>query len=150
MPPRGFAFEGVDFSGVRGKGVHTLVLLPLRLLKAFWQSLAVLRRLQPDVVVGFGGYITFPAGLMAALTGKPLLLHEQGLDEQICMKLQLLTRPADLRRWDRLVHEVEHPQREVTIAMCGKYTDLSDSYKSLNEALRHAGIHGSALAEEDR
>ena len=74
----------------------------------------------------------------------PRMLHEQGLDELICMKLQLLTRPADLRRWDRLVHEVEHPQREVTIAMCGKYTDLSDSYKSLNEALRHAGIHNHA------
>ena len=71
----------------------------------------------------------------------PRMLHEQGLDELICMKLQLLTRPADLRRWDRLVHEVEHPQYEVTIAMCGKYTDLSDSYKSLNEALKHAGIH---------
>jgi CTP synthase len=74
----------------------------------------------------------------------PRMLHEQGLDELICMKLQLLTRPADLKRWDRLVHEVEHPQREVTIAMCGKYTDLSDSYKSLNEALRHAGIHNHA------
>ena len=74
----------------------------------------------------------------------PRMLHEQGLDEQICMKLQLLTKPADLRRWDRLVHEVEHPAREVTIAMCGKYTDLSDSYKSLNEALRHAGIHNHA------
>jgi len=74
----------------------------------------------------------------------PRMLHEQGLDEQICMKLQLLTKPADLRRWDRLVHEVEHPSREVTIAMCGKYTDLSDSYKSLNEALRHAGIHNHA------
>jgi CTP synthase len=74
----------------------------------------------------------------------PRMLHEQGLDEIICMKLQLLTRPADLRRWDRLVHAVEHPQREVTIAMCGKYTDLSDSYKSLNEALRHAGIHNHA------
>jgi CTP synthase len=74
----------------------------------------------------------------------PRLLHEQGLDELICMKLQLLTRPADLRRWDHLVHEVLHPQREVTIAMCGKYTDLSDSYKSLNEALRHAGIHHHA------
>ncbi len=71
----------------------------------------------------------------------PRVLHEQGLDEQICMKLQLLTRPADLRRWDTLVEEELHPQREVTIAMCGKYTDLSDSYKSLNEALRHAGIH---------
>jgi CTP synthase len=74
----------------------------------------------------------------------PRMLHEQGLDELICMKLQMLTKPADLRRWDRLVHEVEHPSREVTIAMCGKYTDLSDSYKSLNEALRHAGIHNHA------
>ena len=71
----------------------------------------------------------------------PRMLHEQGLDEMICMKLQSLTRPADLRRWDTLVHEVEHPRGEVTIGMCGKYTDLSDSYKSLNEALRHAGLH---------
>ena len=71
----------------------------------------------------------------------PRVLHEQGLDEMICMKLQLLTKPADLKRWDTLVHEVEHPKGTVTIAMCGKYTDLSDSYKSLNEALRHAGIH---------
>jgi CTP synthase len=77
----------------------------------------------------------------------PRMLHEQGLDEQICMKLQLLTRPANLARWDRLVHEVAHPQREVTIAMCGKYTELSDSYKSLNEALRHAGIHNHAKVE---
>jgi CTP synthase len=74
----------------------------------------------------------------------PRMLHEQGLDELICMKLQLLTRPADLGRWDRLVHEVEHPRAEVTIAMCGKYTDLSDSYKSLNEALKHAGVHNHA------
>lgn len=71
----------------------------------------------------------------------PRLLHEQGLDELVCMKLQLLTRPADLKRWDALVAEVEHPQHTVRIAMCGKYTELSDSYKSLNEALRHAGIH---------
>lgn len=77
----------------------------------------------------------------------PRVLHEQGLDELICMKLQLLTRPADLRRWDTLVDEVEHPQAAVKIAMCGKYTDLSDSYKSLNEALRHAGIHNHAKVE---
>ena len=74
----------------------------------------------------------------------PRMLHEQRLDELICMKLQLLTRPADLKRWDRLVYELAHPKFEVTIAMCGKYTDLSDSYKSLNEALRHAGIHNHA------
>ncbi len=77
----------------------------------------------------------------------PRMLHEQGLDEMICMKLQLLTRPADLKRWDSLVHEVEHPLTTVKIGMCGKYTDLSDSYKSLNEALRHAGIHNHAKVE---
>jgi CTP synthase len=79
----------------------------------------------------------------------PRVLHEQGLDELICTRLQLLTRPPDLKRWDALVHEVEHPQREVRIAMCGKYTDLSDSYKSLNEALRHAGIHNHARVHID-
>ncbi|MGA1326215.1 MAG: CTP synthase, partial [Rubrivivax sp.] len=77
----------------------------------------------------------------------PRLLHEQGLDELICMKLQTFTRPADLRRWDTLVHEVTHPHSSVRIAMCGKYTDLSDSYKSLNEALRHAGIHNHVKVE---
>jgi CTP synthase len=56
------------------------------------------------------------------------------------MKLQLLTRTADLKRWDKLVHELENPRGEVVVGMCGKYTELSDSYKSLNEALRHAGI----------
>ncbi|MDR3371470.1 undecaprenyldiphospho-muramoylpentapeptide beta-N-acetylglucosaminyltransferase [Rhodoferax sp.] len=77
VPPQGFAFESIDFGGLRGKGVITLALLPLRLLKAFWQSIQVLRRVKPDVVVGLGGYITFPAGMMAVLLGKPLLLHEQ-------------------------------------------------------------------------
>jgi CTP synthase len=74
----------------------------------------------------------------------PRMLHAQGLDELVCAKLQLHTKPANLARWDKLVDEVEHPQHEVTIAMCGKYTELSDSYKSLNEALRHAGIHNHA------
>ncbi len=77
VPPQGFAFESVDFSGVRGKGWRTLAGLPWRLLRACWQSVAVLRRVKPDVVLGLGGYITFPVGLMSVLLGKPLLLHEQ-------------------------------------------------------------------------
>ncbi len=77
VPPRGFAFEPVAFGGVRGKGLKTLALLPLRLLRAFWQSLQVVRRVQPDVVIGLGGYITFPGGMMGRLLGKPLVLHEQ-------------------------------------------------------------------------
>lgn len=77
VPPRGFAFEAVAFGGVRGKGLMTLSFLPLKLLRAFWQSLQVVRRVQPDVVLGLGGYITFPGGMMASLWGKPLVLHEQ-------------------------------------------------------------------------
>ena len=77
VPPRGFAFEPVQFGGVRGKGPLTLFLLPLRLLRAFWQSLGVVRRVKPDVLVGLGGYITFPGGMMGVLLGKPLVLHEQ-------------------------------------------------------------------------
>ena len=74
----------------------------------------------------------------------PRMLHEQGLDGLICDKLRLNTPPAKLERWDELVYETEHPQQEVRIAMVGKYVDLSDSYKSLNEAIRHAGMKNHA------
>jgi UDP-N-acetylglucosamine--N-acetylmuramyl-(pentapeptide) pyrophosphoryl-undecaprenol N-acetylglucosamine transferase len=87
VPPLGFAFESIDFSGVRGKGIRTLALLPLRLLRAFWQSLQVVRRVQPDVVLGLGGYITFPGGLMASLCGKPVVLHEQNSVAGLANKL---------------------------------------------------------------
>ena len=77
VPAQGIPLESVDFSGVRGKGPLTLALLPLKLLRAFWQSIQVVRRVKPDVVVGLGGYITFPGGMMGVLLGKPLVLHEQ-------------------------------------------------------------------------
>lgn len=71
----------------------------------------------------------------------PSMLHKQGLDEIVCFTLGMPSRPADLSVWDSLVAALEHPQHEVRIGMIGKYVDLSDSYKSLNEALTHAGIH---------
>ncbi len=77
VPQRGFAFEPVAFGGVRGKGLGTLLKLPLRLQRAVSQSSEVLRRVQPGVVIGMGGYITAPAGLAAALRGVPVVLHEQ-------------------------------------------------------------------------
>ncbi len=79
----------------------------------------------------------------------PRMLHQQGLDGLICDKLRLNTPPANLKRWDDLVYETEHPTCEVTIAMVGKYVDLSDSYKSLNEALRHAGMKNHARVKID-
>ena len=93
VTPRGFAFEPVAFGGVRGKGLLTLALLPVRLLRAFWQSLAVVRRVKPDVVLGLGGYITFPGGMMAVLAGKPLVLHEQNAVAGMANKV--LARVAD-------------------------------------------------------
>lgn len=77
VPPKGFVLETIDFGGVRGKGWRTLLGLPLRLARALWQSRAVIRRVKPDVLVGLGGYITLPAGLVGAVMGKPLVLHEQ-------------------------------------------------------------------------
>ncbi len=71
----------------------------------------------------------------------PWMLHQQMLDEIVCHKLNILAKPADLKVWKRLVEALENPQHEVTIAMVGKYVDLTDSYKSLNEALVHAGIY---------
>jgi len=71
----------------------------------------------------------------------PGMLHQQGMDEIVCFTLGMVSRPADLSAWDKLINALENPQHEVRIGMIGKYVDLSDSYKSLNEALRHAGIH---------
>ena len=79
----------------------------------------------------------------------PRMLHEQGLDGLICDKLRLNTPPANLKRWDDLVYETEHPKSEVNIVMVGKYVDLSDSYKSLNEALRHAGMKNHVRVKID-
>jgi len=71
----------------------------------------------------------------------PVALHAEGLDEIVCRKLGLSPKPADLAVWNKLVDALVHPEHEVRIAMVGKYVDLTESYKSLSEALVHAGIH---------
>jgi CTP synthase len=74
----------------------------------------------------------------------PAMLHAQNLDDIVCRKLNLNPPPANLSSWDKLVYALEHPQRTVSIALVGKYVDLTESYKSLTEALIHAGIHTGA------
>jgi len=71
----------------------------------------------------------------------PGMLHAQKLDEIVCAKLQLRAKPADLSSWQRIVDALAHPKHEVNIAFVGKYVDLTESYKSLTEALIHAGVH---------
>lgn len=74
----------------------------------------------------------------------PRMLHNQEIDDIICEKLQLDAKPADFAIWDKIVNNLDHPLQIVDIAMVGKYVDLTESYKSLNEALIHAGIHAKA------
>ncbi|PCL20406.1 CTP synthetase [Snodgrassella alvi] len=70
----------------------------------------------------------------------PAMLHDQGIDNIICEQLQLNVQQADLTAWNKIVYLVQHPKHKVKIAMVGKYVDLTESYKSLSEALKHAGI----------
>ncbi len=91
VPPQGFPMLWVRFGGVRGKGPLPKLLLPLRLLRAFWQAFRALRRVRPGVVIGMGGYITVPGGLMSDLVGARLVLHEQnavaGLSNRLLARL---------------------------------------------------------------
>ena len=93
VPARGYAMAWVNFAGLRGKGLVTKLLLPLRLLQAFWQSAAAIRRERPDVVLGMGGYISFPGGMMALLLNRPLVVHEQNSVAGLANKV--LSRVAD-------------------------------------------------------
>jgi CTP synthase len=74
----------------------------------------------------------------------PAMLHDQMLDEIVCHKLGILAKAADLKVWNKLVHALAHPEHKVDIAFVGKYVDLTESYKSLTEALVHAGMHTKA------
>lgn len=91
VPQHGFEIKTIDFSGLRGKRVVTWLALPLRLLRAFWQSIQVIREVKPNVVLGMGGYPAFPGGMMASLMNKSLIIHEQnsvpGLTNKILAKL---------------------------------------------------------------
>ncbi len=93
VPQHGFEMVWVRFSALRGKGLARKLMLPLNLLRGFWQGLQAIRLVRPNVVLGMGGYITFPGGMMAALTGVPLVLHEQNSVAGLANKV--LARVAD-------------------------------------------------------
>ena len=93
VPRHGITMRWVRFGGVRGKGLVTKLMLPVNLLRAFVQAFAALRAARPSVVLGMGGYIAFPGGMMAALAGIPLVLHEQNAVAGLTNKV--LARVAD-------------------------------------------------------
>jgi len=77
VPERGYAVEWIRAAALRGKGVAAALMLPLNLLIGFWQSARAIFRVRPDVVLGMGGYVAFPGGMMASLFARPLAVHEQ-------------------------------------------------------------------------
>lgn len=77
VPSRGYQMAWVRFAALRGKGIARKLMLPLSLLSGFWQALRALRRIRPDVVIGMGGYVSFPGGMMAVLLGRKFVVHEQ-------------------------------------------------------------------------
>ncbi|HRF11149.1 MAG: undecaprenyldiphospho-muramoylpentapeptide beta-N-acetylglucosaminyltransferase [Candidatus Accumulibacter phosphatis] len=77
VPAHGYEMAWVRFAALRGKGLLRKLQLPFRLFAACWQARREIRRVRPDVVLGMGGYVSFPGGLMAALLGRPLIIHEQ-------------------------------------------------------------------------
>ena len=91
VPPRGYECAWIRFGALRGKGLLRKLSLPFNLARGFWQAWRALRRIRPDVVLGMGGYVSFPGGVMAALTGRPLVLHEQnsvaGLANRVLARL---------------------------------------------------------------
>jgi len=97
------------------------------------RKIALFTNLTPEAVI--------PALDTDTIYKIPGALHAEGLDAIVCKKLQIDPKPADLSTWNRLVEALEHPEHAVHIAMVGKYVDLTESYKSLSEALTHAGIH---------
>lgn len=122
---------------LREEGVYPDVLLcraEHRIPEAERAKIALFSNLQVDHVISVWDAET--------IYEVPLILHDQHLDEIICRRLNLTDlKPADLSDWKKICEELKKPEREVNVAMVGKYVDYADSYKSLNEALLHAGIH---------
>lgn len=91
VPQHGYEIRWMKFGALRGKGWARKLQLPINLLRGFWQAIRVLRDVKPDVVLGMGGYVTFPAGMMATLLGYPLVIHEQnsiaGLANRVLAKV---------------------------------------------------------------
>ncbi|MCE9624163.1 MAG: CTP synthase [Deltaproteobacteria bacterium] len=102
------------------------------LSKEIKAKIAMFCNLAPDCV--------FTAKDVGSIYEVPLLFHEEGVDEKIVELLNIWTRTPDLVEWKALVQKIHHPQHEVTIAVVGKYVNLTDSYKSLNESLKHGGF----------
>ena len=148
VPPHGFDYEQIQFSGVRGKGFMTLFTLPFTLLRAFWQSVQVLRRIKPHVVLGMGGYISFPAGLMAAVTGHKLVVHEQNSVAGMANKVLALFAQSVLTTFPDVLKKAQwigNPLREAFVKQARPAERLSKRHGPLQLLVVGGSLGAQAL-----
>ena len=148
VPPHGFDYEQIQFSGVRGKGFMTLFTLPFTLLRAFWQSVQVLRLIKPHVVLGMGGYISFPAGLMAALTGYKLVVHEQNSVAGMANKVLALFAQSVLTTFPDVLKKAQwigNPLREAFVKQARPAERLSKRHGPLQLLVVGGSLGAQAL-----
>ncbi len=155
VPEHGYKIETIRFGGLRGKGIVRIALLPLNLLIAFWQSASVIFRVRPDVVLGMGGYVSFPGGMMAALFLRPLIVHEQNAIAGLANKVLAMLADRVLEAFPKTlsraictgnpvrqsVIDVEHPkQRYSGRSGCLRLLVMGGSLgsKALNETVPDA------------
>jgi len=137
VPAAGIPIEWVAVSGLRGKGALTLLLAPFRLLYALWQSLLVMLRHRPAVVLGMGGFVSGPGGLAAWLTRRPLVIHEQnavaGMTNRLLARLARVVLQAFPGSFNskRQVETVGNPVRETIAAIEAPDTRLAGRFGPL-------------------
>jgi UDP-N-acetylglucosamine--N-acetylmuramyl-(pentapeptide) pyrophosphoryl-undecaprenol N-acetylglucosamine transferase len=151
VPQHGVEFEGVSFRGVRGKGLRTLLLGPYALLAACLGARSVIRRRMPDVVLGLGGFASFPGGLMGTAAGKPLVLHDSNAVAGLATRVLahgadriLLGFPQALRgRHAKIAEWVGNPMRD---AIC-ELPPPADRFAGRDGPLRVLVVGGSLGAQ---
>ncbi len=149
VPEHNYPVNYIDIGGLRGKGLKTLFLMPFKLLKALFQTLGVYHRIKPDVVLGMGGFVTGPGGLVAWILGKPLVVHEQnaiaGLTNKLLSKLakKVFAAFPGAFKPDRKVSVCGNPVRKEIVAIEAPEQRLKKNWAQGSDILNILVVGGS-------
>ncbi len=150
VPEHGYAIESIRFGGLRGKGIVRMALLPLNLLIAFWQSATVIFRVRPDVVLGMGGYVSFPGGMMAALFLRPLIVHEQNAIAGLANKVLSMVADRVLEAFPGALSRAfctGNPVRQCIVAVADPRTRFSKRSGTMSLLVLGGSLGSKALNE---
>lgn len=153
IPANNIDIEWVNVAGLRGKGVLSWLLAPVSLMRAMWQSMAAIRRVQPDCVLGMGGFVTGPGGVAARLLGKPLIIHEQnavaGLTNKYLAKIAncVLTGFPQVEHLSAVAKWVGNPVRE---GISSSAETISARAKAISSSAKAVSSSAKAIENSGR